>query len=416
MKYLKLFENYVLGNNYITILDEDIEKYLPKKMNIYTMGGGGDGSGSNVLDLGKITREIDILRVPYSQNTTDKYDGDVTVDGDPDILEFDFHFLHKETGLKINVDLTYGDSMVSSFSIEKPNKININHYTGLGSTIDPETHFGLCDNSIEDIVSFLNRFGFNLVQKDFSFLDKYPETYVHEGLKLTPLSGDKKILLVNNSKPQENRYFKNLQKWCQNRGIQYVMAISDRDVERICQNENIVGVILSGSDFRITKPMEEGEGGGSRKVLELMTCPILGICYGFQTMAKFHGAEIMDGGKFNLTNSVLSEVDKNHPLFTGVKVDNIEFSFAYNDIVKDCPNGFKVIAKIGDDIAAISNDQQKRFGILFHPEDVQRTYQVLDNFVSMFSDVQKEQDALKSGKFIIDSYTLFFRKSLKNNE
>jgi hypothetical protein len=25
----------------------------------------------------------------------------------------------------------------------------------------------------------------------------------------------------------------------------------------------------------------------------------------------------------------------------------------------------------------------------------------------MFSDVQKEQDALKSGKFIIDSYTLF---------
>lgn len=407
MKYLKSFENHVLGKNYVTILDEDIEKYLPKKMNIYTMGGGGDGGGNNVLNLSKITREIDILRVPYSHNTIDKYDGDVTVDGEPDTLEFDFHFLHKETGLKINVDLTYGDSMVSSFSIEKPNKINVNHYTGLGSTIDPETHFGLCEESITDLVVFFNRFGFQLVQKDFSFLDKYPETYVHEGLKLTPLSNGKKILLVNNARPQENRYFKNLQKWCQNRGIEYVMAISDRDVERVCQNENIVGVILSGSDFRITKPIQKEEGFGSRKALELMNCPILGICYGFQTMAKFHGSEVIDSGKFNLVNSKLTESDQTHPLFNKVRLDNTEFSFVYNDIVKDCPSGFKVIAKVDGVIAGIADDVRKRYGLMFHPEDTQRTYQILDNFVSLFDNTQKEQDALKSGKFFIDSYKNF---------
>jgi GMP synthase-like glutamine amidotransferase len=410
VKYLKLYENRIFGKSYVTILDEDIEKFLPQKMDIYTMGGGGDGGGNYKLELGDVTRETDIIRITYTQNTTEITGGDVTADGEPNILEFDIHFIHKDSVLKINVDLSYGDSMVSSFSLEQPNKINVNHYTGLGSHSDPESHFGLCEESIKELVKFFNRFGFQIHEKDFSFLDKYPETYVHENLRLTPLSGDKKILLVNNSKPQENRYFKNLQKWCQNRGIQYVMAISDRDVERICQNENIVGVVLSGSDFRITKPMEEGEGGGSRKALELLTCPILGVCYGFQTMAKYHGSTIKDGEKFHLDNLVLTEVDDSHPLFKGVAVDNTQFSFAYNDTIESCPDGFKVIAKINDTIAGIADDNKKRYGLLFHPEDMQRTYTILDNFIAMFDNVQKGQDALKMGKFqYLESYSTFLK-------
>ena len=420
MKYLKYFEG-AYGPNYVSILDSDIEKFLPKKMDIYTMGGGGDGGGNYQLELDAVTREIDVLRVPYSQNTPEKVNGDVTADGEPDNLEFDMHFVRKHEGnsskLKINVDLTYGDSMVSSFSLEVPNKVIVNHYTGLGSHIDSETHFGLCGESLKELVQFFNRFGFTLHEKDFSFLDKYPETYVHEGLKLTPLSGDKKILLVNNAKPQENRYFKNLQKWCQNRGIEYVTAISDRDVERIVQNENIVGALLSGSDFRITQPLEKGEGLGSRKALEILGCPILGISYGFQTMAKFYGSEIKNTGKFHLDNLILTESDATHPLFKGVALDNTSFSFSYNDEVTECPEGFKVIAKIDDTIAGIANEQKKRYGLLFHPEDMQRTYQVLDNFVAMFENVQKEQDALKSGKFQhLESFSKFSKFKINESE
>ena len=51
MKYLKSYENRIFGQNYVSILDEDIEKYLPKKMDIYTMGGGGDGGGNYELEL-----------------------------------------------------------------------------------------------------------------------------------------------------------------------------------------------------------------------------------------------------------------------------------------------------------------------------------------------------------------------------
>ena len=152
MKYLKSYENRIFGKNFVSILDEDIEKFLPQKMDIYTMGGGGDGGGNYELKLDAVTREIDILRVPYAQNTPEETGGDVLADGEPDTLEFDMHFLNKDGSFKINVDLTYGDSMVSSFSIEKPNKLIVNYYTGLGSQIDPETHFGLSGESIKELV------------------------------------------------------------------------------------------------------------------------------------------------------------------------------------------------------------------------------------------------------------------------
>lgn len=71
MKYLKYFENRAYGPNYISILDEDIEKYLPKKMGIYTMGGGGESGGSYQLELDTVTREVDILRVPYCHHLLD---------------------------------------------------------------------------------------------------------------------------------------------------------------------------------------------------------------------------------------------------------------------------------------------------------------------------------------------------------
>lgn len=398
MRYLKSYESRAYGQNYVSILDEDIEKYLPKKINIYTVGAGGDGGGNYTLELDAVTREIDILRVPYSQNTLEDIDYDVTADGEPDTLQFDIHFMRADGKQKMNVDVTYGDAMVSSFSIEAPCKIIVNHYTGLGSSIDSDTHFGICDDSLEELVKFFNRFGFSLDKRDFTFIDKYPDTFVHENLKLTPLFGDQKLLLVNNSKPHENRYFKNLQKWCQNRGIEYVTAISERDIERILQHEKIVGAILSGSDFRVTKPIDESEGSVSRKALELLSCPILGICYGFQTMTLFHGGEVGESGKLNLENRLLSEWEE-HPLFNDVRLDNTKFSFAYNDIVKKVPLGFEVIAKIDDVIAGIANNEKRRFGLLFHPEDIQRTYQVLDNFVSMFSNSSKEQDLLKQGKF-----------------
>ena len=45
---------------------------------------------------------------------------------------------------------------------------------------DKETFFGFEDDSIKDLVDFFNRLGFELTVKDFTFIDKYPDTYMEE--------------------------------------------------------------------------------------------------------------------------------------------------------------------------------------------------------------------------------------------
>ena len=132
---------------------------------------------------------------------------------------------------------------------------------------------------------------------------------------------------------------------------------------------------------------------------------VLDVNYNLGCLPYVLKLNIKESKQFNLDNLVLTESDKNHPLFKGVALDNTEFSFAHHDLVKECPEGFKVIAKIDDTIAGIANDDKKRFGLLFHPEDMQRTYQVLDNFVEMFDNVARDQEALKQGKFqYLESY------------
>jgi hypothetical protein len=66
-----------------------------------------------------------------------------------------------------------------------PGDIEIIHYTGLGSKYDKETFFGFEDESIKDLVNFFNRLGFKLSVKDFSFIDKYPDSFTYkESIKL----------------------------------------------------------------------------------------------------------------------------------------------------------------------------------------------------------------------------------------
>ena len=97
-------------------------------------------------------------------------------------LEFDIHTSRNERGIKLNVDITYGDSMASEFSIESPNKINVIHYTGINSKYDPKTYFGFTDETINDLVNLFNSFNqdFKLTSDDFKFIDKDPDSYKHD--------------------------------------------------------------------------------------------------------------------------------------------------------------------------------------------------------------------------------------------
>lgn len=119
------------------------------------------------FDRGNVMMHFDMVQCTYENHEW----------GYPDTLEFDFYFLKDvdSENFKIDIDITLGDAIVSEFSLEAPNKVNVIEYTSWKSKTDPtDTVFALSDESLDAFVSFLNKFtGFNLKIDDFKFLDKY---------------------------------------------------------------------------------------------------------------------------------------------------------------------------------------------------------------------------------------------------
>ena len=81
---------------------------------------------------------------------------------------------------------------------------------------------------------------------------------------------------------------------------------------------------------------------------------------------------------------------------------NIESIGKINDMVSDCPNGFRVIAEHDGNILGIDSDELMRWGLAFHPEDIERTYPILDNFIDICKEVKNiaESKVLKFKDFI----------------
>lgn len=325
---------------------------------------------------------------------------DVTNDGEPDLLEFDIHFVKNERGIKLLVDITYGDTMAYEFSIESPNKININHYTGIGSLYDSETHFGFTDESISDLIKFFNSFnhGIKLTSKDLAFLDHHKDSYKHDIHNTDHLYTDESdlieygnsvkesyvsdiFLIINNSKEPDYKYFPKVAKYLRLKNITYKVASTPEEVVKYNSEYNIIGSLSTGSDYSMKNPGSQNEYKTSETALSLLKCPILAMCYGFQSMSKFYGQNI-DGGELNCNLFNLTDWSESHFLFKGIDLNQQKLSFCFHDYPVNVPNGFENIAMLGDTIAGISNQSIERYGLLFHPEELQETYPILNNFVN----------------------------------
>jgi GMP synthase (glutamine-hydrolysing) len=146
------------------------------------------------------------------------------------------------------------------------------------------------------------------------------------------------------------------------------------------------GVILSGSH---ASAYEGGAPRAPRSVYELGV-PVLGICYGMQTMAaqlgggvesghvrEFGYAEVRARGHSLLLRDIQDRVNsEGHGL--------LDVWMSHGDKVTALPPGFKVIAcNATTPIAGMADETRKLYGVQFHPE-VTHTLQgkaILERFV-----------------------------------
>ncbi len=113
--------------------------------------------------------------------------------------------------------------------------------------------------------------------------------------------------------------------------------------------------------------------------------PVLGICYGEQTMAQQLGGKV-EGGHHREFGRAEVEVTEDAPLFAGVwqKGGKYPVWMSHGDRVTVLPKGFRVLGKAPNSPIAIIGDEKRRFyAMQFHPE-VYHTpdgAKILQNFV-----------------------------------
>lgn len=136
-------------------------------------------------------------------------------------------------------------------------------------------------------------------------------------------------------------------------------------------------VILSGGPNNIG---EAQRLNFDEKIFEL-GIPVLGICYGMQLMSDHFGGTVDSNIKKEYGQCEIW-VDNTSQIFSELE-ETQQVLMSHGDTVKNAPNGFKVIAKSGDAIAAIGNEEKNMYGLQFHPE-VDLTVEgmkILENFI-----------------------------------
>jgi GMP synthase (glutamine-hydrolysing) len=131
------------------------------------------------------------------------------------------------------------------------------------------------------------------------------------------------------------------------------------------------GIILSGSHASVY----EAETDSAPQAVFELGVPVLGICYGMQTMAQQLGGKVEAGTKREFGYAEI-RARGHSALFKDIQDRTnaeghglIDVWMSHGDKVTELPAGFKIIASNDTTpIAAFADETRKFYGVQFHPE------------------------------------------------
>ncbi len=138
------------------------------------------------------------------------------------------------------------------------------------------------------------------------------------------------------------------------------------------------GIILSGGP----ESVYDSDIRAPEIVFELNT-PILGICYGMQTMIMQYGGEVKGSDQSEFGKSIVNILDKEDKLFAELNPEQLVW-MSHSDKVTDTGEYFDVIASsTSAPVAAVTHKTKTFYGVQFHPETTHTEHgqQIVENFV-----------------------------------
>jgi len=127
-------------------------------------------------------------------------------------------------------------------------------------------------------------------------------------------------------------------------------------------------VILSGGPASV----HEADSPRAPKEVFEMGVPVLGICYGFQTMCEQLGGRVTSSDHREFGRAFI-EVTGESALFEGLwpKGSREQVWMSHGDRVDALPPGFRSVAvSEGAPFASTADDRRRFYGVMFHPEVV----------------------------------------------
>jgi GMP synthase (glutamine-hydrolysing) len=162
--------------------------------------------------------------------------------------------------------------------------------------------------------------------------------------------------------------------------------VSDEWVREYAADGRLKGVILSGSHASV---YEESTDKAPQAVFELGV-PVLGICYGMQTMAQQLGGKVEPGHKREFGFAAVrarghTELLRDIADFTTAEGHGmLNVWMSHGDKVAQMPPGFRLMASTEScPIAGMADEDRRFYAVQFHPE-VTHTVQgraILERFV-----------------------------------
>ena len=139
------------------------------------------------------------------------------------------------------------------------------------------------------------------------------------------------------------------------------------------------GVILSGGPESVT-------ASNTPRIPEVifeLDIPILGICYGMQTLAEQFGGQVSSSKKKEFGHAEII-IEENSLLFDGLRSGSrIDVWMSHGDYVSSLPDQFNILASTkSSPIAAMQHIEKPLFALQFHPEvtHTKQGNEVLNNF------------------------------------
>ncbi|QIV94584.1 glutamine-hydrolyzing GMP synthase [Allofrancisella frigidaquae] len=138
------------------------------------------------------------------------------------------------------------------------------------------------------------------------------------------------------------------------------------------------GIILSGGP----ESVYDSDARASDMVFEL-GIPVLGICYGMQTMVMQHGGEVKGADQSEFGKAIINILNSDNNIFSNLSNEQLVW-MSHSDKVTNTGEYFEIIASSSNaPVAAVAHKSKPFYGVQFHPETThtESGKQIIENFV-----------------------------------